>query len=245
VTVASVVVIGNEILTGKFADENGPFFVRRLRELGVDLRRLCVVADTLDDIADEVARCAAVSDVVFTTGGVGPTHDDLTFEGVARAFGVPLVVHPELRATLEAFGVPLTAAHLRMATVPEGSELVTGERVRVPIVRCRNVFVLPGVPALAHRGFEVIAPMLGGTPVRCLRIYARNAEGEVADAMTSTAEAWPAVAIGSYPRFDAEDHTLIVTLESRDPAALAAARAQLEPALRVVRVVEDPPGARG
>lgn len=234
---ASVVIVGNEILTGKFPDENGPFFVRRLRELGVDLLRLSVVPDQLDAIADEVARCSSSHDHVFTTGGVGPTHDDVTFEGIARAFGVGLRVHPDLVEILERFGMA-DDANLRMATVPHGAELVASELTRYPVVRVRNVWVLPGVPSLARKKFEVIAPMLAGTVVRCLRVYARDWESDVAGALAAIQGAHPAVDVGSYPRFEADDHKLIVTLESRDAAALDAARRVLLPRLDVVRVEE-------
>ncbi|MCB9682060.1 MAG: competence/damage-inducible protein A [Alphaproteobacteria bacterium] len=235
---ASVVVIGNEILTGKFADENGPFFIRRFRELGVDLVRLVTIADTIEAIADEVALCAARSDHVFTTGGVGPTHDDLTFEGIAAAFDLPLRVHPDLVALMERFGMPRDAANLRMATLPEGAELVLGEGMHYPVIRVRNVWILPGVPFLAARKFEVIAPMLTGQKVGCLKVYARNQETDVAAALAGIQAAHPGVDIGSYPRFGEGDHSLIVTLESRDPAALAAARAATVSALDVLRVEE-------
>ncbi|MCB9663402.1 MAG: competence/damage-inducible protein A [Alphaproteobacteria bacterium] len=233
---ASVVVIGNEILTGKFADENGPYFVRRFRTLGVDLVRLVVIRDVVDEIADEVARCAQGADHVFTTGGVGPTHDDRTFEGVAAAFDLPLRVDPRLVEIMEGFGMEATDANLRMATVPEGAELVLHPTMPYPVIRVRNVWVLPGVPQLVKQKFEVIAPQLAGEAVRCVRIYANDHESEVASLLAGAQAAHPAVEIGSYPRFHGRDHRLIVTLEARDEVALAAAVERVRQGLDVVRL---------
>lgn len=235
-TVASVVIIGNEILTGKFADENGPFFIRRFRELGVDLQRIVIIRDGLDEIAHEVARCSADSDHVFTTGGVGPTHDDMTFEGVARAFDVPLVLESRLVSLMERFGMPTNQANLRMATLPQGAELRFVEGAHYPVIRVRNVWVLPGVPQLVKRKFEIVAPLIAGRRVECVKVYARNHETDVAMELAGVQSAHPAVDVGSYPRFDGDDHKLIVTLESRDTAALLAARDALLPHLDVVRV---------
>lgn len=233
---ASVIIVGNEILTGKFADENGPYFIRRFRSLGVRLRRLVVVPDETDAIADEVARAAEASDEVFTTGGVGPTHDDVTFEGVAAAFGLPVVVHPDLHAQLVQHGLPDDAANLRMAQVPEGATLVWPTLASFPIVKVRNVWVLPGVPGLVRQKFEAIAPELAGPEVHCRRVFARDREPEVAGWLTDVAARCAGVEIGSYPRWGEGEHRLIVTLESLDGDALELALAAVVARLDVVRV---------
>lgn len=218
---AAVVIIGDEILSGKFPDENGPYLVGRMRALGCDLRRLAVVGDTLDAIGDEVARCAAVHDHVVTTGGVGPTHDDLTLEGVARAFGLGTELRPELVALLDRFGLARTPTNLRMATMPVGAELILAERASFPIVRVRNVWVFPGVPRLMRAKFEEIAPRFAGPLVRCVRVHVDRPETEIAGLLTEVAEVHAAaVAIGSYPREGAGEPQVIVTLESRDEQAL-------------------------
>lgn len=232
---ASVVIIGNEILTGKFADENGPYLIGRLRTLGVDLVRMSVIQDEVDMIAEEVRRCAERSDQVFSTGGVGPTHDDLTFDGVAAAFGVPTALHPELAELVRKHGGADPMA-LRMAMLPVGAELVWPFRGSFPIVRMRNVWVLPGVPALVKQKFEAIAPRFAGTQIGCARIYASDTESEVATPIAEVAAGFPSVAIGSYPRWGEVSHKLIVTLESRDPGALLAARDALAARLSVVAI---------
>src|SRR5919201_3110556 len=120
---AGIVLIGNEILSGKIADANAAYLCRELRELGVDVRRISVIPDDVDTIAAEIAAFSREFDVVFTSGGVGPTHDDVTIEGVARAMQVPVVRHPELVALLERYyGDRLTEAHRKMAEVPQGAE---------------------------------------------------------------------------------------------------------------------------
>jgi molybdenum cofactor synthesis domain-containing protein len=217
---AAVVIIGNEILTGKFADENGPFLIARLRALGVDLRRMVVVPDVLDEIADEVRRCAARYDHVFTTGGVGPTHDDITFEGVALAFGVPLEESAEMVALMRAWGLPTDAANLRMAAVPAGTELIADPALSHPVVKVRNVWVFPGVPHLFRLKFEVVAARFADQAVLTDRVYVTESEARIAERLTSVAQAHPDVDIGSYPRYDSDRYKVIITLECRDSEAL-------------------------
>ncbi|MBA2321791.1 MAG: competence/damage-inducible protein A [Deltaproteobacteria bacterium] len=237
---AALVVIGEEILTGKFADENGPFAIRRLREVGCDLRRLTVVPDDVPVIAAEVLACAASFDVVLTSGGVGPTHDDVTFAGIAAAFDTPLAPHPELLALVRQFGLPENDASRQMATVPLGAVLHRGPGEDVPVVQIRNVFVFPGVPRLFQRKLEIVLPLLAGERVASARLRSRRTELDIAAALGEVAGRFPLVAIGSYPRYEAEEHVL-VTLDSRDLPSLAAAFAALVAALAPVEVVHAPP----
>ena len=233
---AAVIIIGNEILSGKFADENGPYLIKRLRRIGVELCRICVIPDVAETIAAEVALCSASFDHVFTTGGVGPTHDDLTFESVAAGLGVAVETRSELVAFLDHYEMAHTPENLRMCTIPEGAELLKGEVAGFPIIRARNVFILPGVPRLVKQKFEVIAPMIASEEVQCVRIYARDRETEVAAAISAVDAAHPTVQIGSYPRWGDDSHRLIVTVETRDAGALAAPVAELQAALDVVTV---------
>ena len=137
---AAIIIIGNEILTGKFADENAPWLIGRLRSLGVDLGRIVTIPDTIEDIAQEVRTASARFDHVFTSGGVGPTHDDLTLPGVAAALGVPVVRHPELEGILRTrMGAACNEAALRMADLPDGAELWWEGQVHWPLVAPREV----------------------------------------------------------------------------------------------------------
>ena len=220
---AGVVIIGNEILSGKFADENTPWLVARLRELGTDLHRVTVIPDTIDDIADEVSRQSHRYDWVFTTGGVGPTHDDITYEGVARAFHGGVARHPELEAVLRRkLGEACNHAALRMAEVPEGSDLWWDGEVVYPVVVKRNVVIFPGVPSLLKLKFERIAHRFRGVPLATARLTTQRSEPAIAATLTEAQSRWPMVAIGSYPRLDESPMVVIVTFESRDPDALDA-----------------------
>lgn len=220
---AAVIIIGNEILSGKFTDENGPFLIRRLRDLGVDLGRIVVVPDVFDLLVEEVRAAADRFDHVFTSGGVGPTHDDVTLPAVAAAFDRPLVRHPVLVKILaDKLGPRLNEAALRMAEIPEGAELWWDGDVVYPLVVMRNVVLFPGVPALLRMKFDAVAHRFSGVPVTCRRLVTEAGEPEIADALTEAAGTWPAVAIGSYPRFETRPHTVIVTLEGRDVSALDA-----------------------
>ncbi len=223
---AAVLIIGEEILTGKFTDENGPWLIRRLRELGVDLCRIVTLPDIEEEIAAEVRACAARYTWVITTGGVGPTHDDCTFPAIARALGVPLERHPALAARIrEKFGgadpgsgldAGAMAAALRMADIPSGAELWWDGAIRYPQIVAGNVIIMPGVPALVRLKFDAFAWRLQGEPVQTARLWTLAAEPEIADALTAASVRWPQVRIGSYPRFEETPVRVIVTLESRE-----------------------------
>jgi molybdenum cofactor synthesis domain-containing protein len=237
---ASLIVVGSEVLSAKVPDENGPFLARRLRQLGVELRALVTVADRMDDIVEAVDRERRRVDWLFTSGGVGPTHDDVTVPAVARALGRPLVRLPALEAAIRAIhrrlhGSEPSEAALRMAVVPEGTELVGDEGY--PTLRCANVVLLPGVPRFFTWQFERFAPILDGTPFRLACVYLRVPEDRVAPALDAVAHAHPAVEIGSYPRFDDADHLVRLTVEARDLAAVRDALAALLAALPAGAVI--------
>lgn len=240
---AGIVVIGDEILSGKFADENARMLIGELAELGVELRRIAVIPDDLDDIAATVRACADRFDVVFTSGGVGVTHDDLTMAGIARAFDTRVIVEPTLERLLrEYWGERFDDRNLRLAEVPEGAELVYGDDGRWPVVCYRNVYILPGVPRLFASKFRGIRERFRGTPVRLARVYCKGEENVLAPHLDATVAEFPGVKLGSYPRFEEVEFRVIVTAESRDPAALAAATRRLRERLGELIVrLEEPP----
>lgn len=234
---ASLVVVGSEVLSAKVPDENGPWLARRLRELGVELRSVTTVADRVDDIVEAVDRERRRAGWLFTSGGVGPTHDDVTVAAVARALGRPLARHQGLVAVIEAIhrrhhgDEPASEAALRMAVVPAGTELVGDQGY--PTLLCANVFMLPGVPRFFRWQFDRVAALLGGAPFRLAVVYLSVREERIAAPLAAVARAHPGVEIGSYPQFDDGDHLVRVTVESRDLAAvrvaLEALRASLPP----------------
>lgn len=239
---AGIVVIGDEILSGKFADENAAFLIRELRDLGVDLRRISIIPDDLDDIAVTVPDFARRFDLVFTSGGVGPTHDDLTISGIARGFGTGITRHPDLERRVRAYwGEKLAEANLRLADVPEGAELVFGHDTTWPVVAYRNVYILPGVPALFRRKFVDIRDRFRTIPVVTARIYSLGDEGELAPHLDAIVAAHPSVKIGSYPRFSEKDFRVLLTLEGRDGAEVGAATTALAARLGILVVRTEGP----
>jgi molybdenum cofactor synthesis domain-containing protein len=219
---AAVIVIGDEILSGKFVEENAAYLIKELRSLGVGLRRITVIPDILEDIADTVTRDAARHDHVFTSGGVGPTHDDVTMEGIARGFGVRVVRHPEQEQLLRAFyGANIEERNLRMAEVPEGAELVSADHPSWPVTRFKNIYILPGVPIIFRRKFDAIKERFrASSQFHVRRVYCMAEEGAIAahlDAIVADPR-FHGVAVGSYPRFGEPEFRVIVTLEGRDAA---------------------------
>lgn len=229
-TTAAVVVIGNEILSGKFRDTNSPWLATRCRELGIDLVRIHVIPDDVQVIGDTVAAASALCDHVFTTGGVGPTHDDMTMAGVARAFGVALERHAGLAQVLtEKMGDRATPEAMRMADLPAGAELWWDGELFFPQVVMRNVLIFPGVPKLMQKKFDGIAHRLAtGGRVHSERLTTTEAESAIAARLDAAQAAFPGVEIGSYPQFDAKPWTVTVTLDSRDPERLGACLAHLQ-----------------
>jgi len=214
---AGIILIGNEILSGKIRDENAAYLCRELRTLGVDVRRIAVIPDEVGLIADEVATFTKTFDLVFTSGGVGPTHDDVTIEGVARAMAVPVVRHPELVALLERYyRGNVTEAALRMAEIPEGAELVTGGTLRFPTILMRNVYVLPGVPEIFRQKFDALRERFRDQPIHLKNVFVRIGEGMLAEYLNRLLHAFPLLQLGSYPEFSNPEYQVKVTLESRD-----------------------------
>ena len=219
---AAALVIGNEILTGKVQEANVAFLGQELFALGIVLRRVVVCADEEDTIASELDSLRAAHDYVFTSGGVGPTHDDMTVPAIARAFARPLVRDARLeRMIREHFGARTTDGHLRMAELPAGAELVHNESIPWPVLRVENVYVMPGVPEIFRLKFALVRDRLGAeTPFVSRAIYTRCDEGEIAELLERIERAHPGVAIGSYPRFRDPDYSVKLTFDGRDDGAV-------------------------
>jgi molybdenum cofactor synthesis domain-containing protein len=224
---AAILLIGNEILSGKIQDANAAYLCRELRALGVDVRRISVIPDEVDTIAAEIAAQSRDHDVVFTSGGVGPTHDDVTIEGAARAMGVKVVRDPGLAAMLrQYYGDRLNEAHLKMAEVPDGAELVTGGSLRFPTILLRNVYILPGVPEIFRQKFEAIRERFRDQPFHLRNVYVRIGEGTLAAHLNDLLAGFPALMLGSYPEFSNPEYRVKVTLESKDAGYLEEALAR-------------------
>jgi molybdenum cofactor synthesis domain-containing protein len=232
---ACVVIIGNEILSGRTQDVNLKYLGERLNGIGIRLREARVIPDVPEVIVETVNEVRARHDYVFTTGGIGPTHDDITSECVARAFGVPLIRNPEALAILEAHYEPgmLNEARLRMANTPEGASLLRNPVSAAPGFRIGNVFVMAGVPSIMQAMFDGIAHQLaGGPPMLSRTVVAHLPEGAIAAALGALQERFPALEIGSYPFFRQGRFGTSLVLRGTGADALAAAVAELKIVVR-------------
>ena len=217
--------VGNEILSGKTKDENSSYLAGELRNLGVDVRKISVIPDELDLISDEVRHFSSVYDYVFTTGGVGPTHDDLTMDGIAAAFGRSLERHPELESTLrQYYSQDLIEGNLRMADVPQGARLVGGKGMWFPVIAVENVYIFPGVPEILQRKFERIKEMFREAPFYLKEVFLRADEGQIAPVLHRVLADFPDLLLGSYPYFNNPAYSIKLTLESKDASYLERAR---------------------
>ncbi|MEW6585196.1 MAG: competence/damage-inducible protein A [Nitrospirota bacterium] len=217
---AGIIIIGDEILTGKVQDDNAFFMAKELFAHGIHLRRISVIPDSTDEIAEEVRTFSEWYDYVFTSGGIGPTHDDVTIEGIAKAFGVKPVIDPILRETLEKRQGTLSKEQLKMAEVPEGSELFTDETLSFPLIRFRNIYIFPGIPQLLRRKFVAIEKLFNEPLIRVKKVYLKASESGIAPILNEMVGCYKDVKIGSYPVLENDDYTLMITMESLSDADL-------------------------
>ena len=227
---AALIVIGDEILSGRTRDVNIGATADFCADLAIDLMEVRVVADIEDDIVAAVNALRARYTYVFTTGGIGPTHDDITADAIARAFGVPLPIDPAARAMLEARwqdrGIEPNAARLRMARIPQGATLIVNNVSAAPGFRIGNVHVMAGVPVIMRAMLEAIAPTLrGGRKVHSLSVNSRVGEGNVGGPLAALQERFPDVRMGSYPRMGDGTVMTELVLRSPDPVRLREAAA--------------------
>ncbi len=223
-----IIVIGNEVLSGKVEDINSTFLMAEFRELGVRVGRVSIIPDDMKLIAEEVRRFSGIFDAVITTGGVGPTHDDLTFPSVARAFDLAMVRSDELEKVIRSYiKDEIGPGYLRMAMLPEGTELIFPKELPFPITRVKNVYVMPGEPSVLRKKFAAIRESFRQPPFQLRRLFTTLDEGHLADMLDDLQKRHPAVEIGSYPIYGHPDYQTQVTIESKDEAATKAAYAEL------------------
>jgi len=214
---AAAVVIGNEILSGKVTETNAAFLAKELRALGVALRRIVVIPDEVDAIAAAIRELHPAHDVLFTSGGVGPTHDDVTIAGVAQGLGRRVIRHPALEQMIrELSGERLNDARLKMAEVPDGAELVLDGNLRFPTIRVENIYILPGIPELFREKFLAMKDHFAADPYYLRVIYTRALESAIAGYLNATLAAFPELLLGSYPTIGDPEYQVRLTLESKD-----------------------------
>ncbi|GAB4530559.1 MAG: competence/damage-inducible protein A [Roseibium sp.] len=226
VVTAAFLVIGDEILSGRTKDKNIGFLADYLTALGIDLKEVRVVPDEKPEIVGAVNALRARYDYVFTSGGIGPTHDDITAESIAEAFGVPLNLDPRAVAILETHYSPgqFTPARQRMARIPDGAELIENKVSKAPGFRLENVHVMAGVPSIMQAMVDAIAPTLKtGAKMLSETVAADMPESRIAERLAAIQDAHPQTLIGSYPRATDGKFTTQIVVRARDEALLRAA----------------------
>lgn len=228
---AALLVIGDEILSGRTQDANVANVAKWLNTQGIRLREVRVVADDMAAIGEAVNALRARNDYLFTTGGIGPTHDDITVDAIAAALGVGVIVHPRARAVLEGYYAErggLTEARLRMARVPDGATLIENQLSGAPGIRFGNIFIMAGVPRVTLFMLEALDGALeGGAPMLSRTIGCWVPESEVADMLGEIERAYEGCQIGSYPFFRDERGGANFVIRSTDQAVLDACAGEL------------------
>ena len=228
---AAMLVIGDEILSGRTQDANSNYVARQLTAIGIDLKEVRVVGDVEEEIVAALNALRSRYDFIFTSGGIGPTHDDITADAVAKAFGVGIDYHPEAYALLEARYAPgeFNQARKRMARVPDGGTLIKNSASVAPGFQIENVFVMAGVPMVMRAMMEEVLPRLPrGAPVLSVTISTALAEGTIAQGLADIQKVYPQTAIGSYPWYRDGKFGAQLVVRSRDQAAVEAAARDIE-----------------
>ena len=225
---AGLLVIGNEILSGKVVDTNSPYLAKELRELGVDLDRILTIPDDIAGIAREVRAMSEAYDFVFTSGGIGPTHDDVTMDAIAVAFDREIVESDSMIERMQrAQGKPPNESQRKMAQIPADAVLIDSGDLWFPIVVVENVHIFPGIPELLRKKFQSIRERFRGIPFQLSRIYVTKSESDIAHSLNELLVDIPELMLGSYPRIAEEHYRVLLTLESRDADYLKRAVASL------------------
>ncbi len=245
---ACILIIGNEVLSGRTQDVNVKFLATRLGELGIPVREVRIIPDVADTIVGTLNEVRARFDHVFTTGGIGPTHDDITSECVAAAFGVPWEPHPEAWARMDRHYAPgeFNAARQRMATMPRGASLIENPISIAPGFTIGNVHVMAGVPRIMQAMFESLAPTLaGGAPIQSRAVHtARVPEGRIAEGLAAIQARHPDLDLGSYPYYRKDASGVAIVAKGTDAAAAEAAIAEVAALMRALGgepVAGEPP----
>jgi molybdenum cofactor synthesis domain-containing protein len=238
IVTAALLVIGDEILSGRTKDKNSGTIAEHLTAIGIRLKEIRVVGDDEGEIGAAVNALRPRYDYVFTTGGIGPTHDDITADSIAKAFGVSIGVDPRAQKALSDHyarsGFELTPARLRMARIPAGAKLIANPISGAPGFRIANVIVMAGVPAIMEAMLKAVTPELEtGAKVLSVTVRVARPESEIADVLSAHQRRYPDVAMGSYPSMWDGHFECDLVLRSSDPARLAEAEETLKAALKL------------
>jgi len=225
---AGIIIIGNEILSGKVRDSNSYFLACELRELGVDVKSIFVIPDEIDIIGETALEFSNKYDYVFTSGGVGPTHDDVTMAGIANGFDVKLSRHPDIEKLLfSRFDNAMNDAVLKMTELPEGTEVYIQKGMRYPVISFRNIFIFAGIPDYLRDKFTMIKERFRSSSFYLKRLFLNGHESEFAEILESVVMNNKEVNFGSYPVLGQPDYRVVVTAESKSEQLLKKAMDEL------------------
>lgn len=214
-------IVGNEILSGKVVDQNAAYLTKALRTIGVSVERIVVIPDEVDVIAEEIRSSRKCFDLIFSCGGIGPTHDDVTMQGLAKGLGCPLIRHPELIQILkEVYGPHLSSHQMRLADVPGGTRFIHSEHLRVPVLQFEQIYIFPGIPELVVKKFEAIKEGFREKPFYLTKIHLDQREEGIAPYLDQALKAYPKLLLGSYPILHNPLYKILLTLESKDKTYL-------------------------
>lgn len=225
---AGIIIIGDEILSGKVQDSNSFLLASELRALGVSVMRISVIPDDIVTIGSEALSFSKTFDYVFTSGGVGPTHDDVTVAGIAQGFGVKLIRHPVLEEKFrQRYGESCNDAVLKMAEVPEGAELLDFGNARFPLVVFRNIYIFPGIPKYLREKFRLVKERFRSSALFLRKLFLNAEETDIAADLNTIVSENKEVSFGSYPILDNPEYKLVITVECRSENSLSKAVGQL------------------
>jgi molybdenum cofactor synthesis domain-containing protein len=212
-----IILVGNEILSGKIVDKNAVYLTKALRDMGVTVERIVVIPDQIEVISEEIKTMQRHFDLIFVCGGIGPTHDDVTMQGLAEGLDTKLIRHSDLIQTLkEVYGPSLSEAQMRMADVPKGTHLVHSEQLRVPVLQFEQIYIFPGIPELVVKKFEAIKERFRELPFYLTKIYLDQREVAIAHLLEETLHFYPKLLLGSYPILNNSGYKILLTLESKE-----------------------------
>lgn len=240
---AGILIIGNEILSGKTHDTNSHYLNCELRSLGVEVQEVLVIPDDVDIIAKCAVEFSSRFDLVFTSGGVGPTHDDVTIEGIAKGFGVKLTYSQQLIDILKTWYKEEFNEHrLKMAYIPEGAELLTNNALLFPLIIFRNIYIFPGIPEVLQEKFKAVRENFREAPYYLTSVYLSVGECNIVGHLNNLVTSYPELLVGSYPVLNNSSYKVKVTLESKDADYLHKATKDLLADIPAKVVVEVIPG---
>ena len=219
---AGIIIIGDEILSGKVQDSNSFYLASELRNLGVSLMRISVIPDNIEVIGKETVEFSGQYDFVLTSGGVGPTHDDVTMEGIAGGFNARLIRHPQLEEYFKLkYGDRLNQAVLKMTEVPEGSDIIDFSDMSFPLVKFRNIFVFPGIPEYLRNKFSLLKERFRSSAFYLRRLFLNTNESDIAGILSTVVAENRDVSFGSYPVLGNPEYQIIITAESKSETAVS------------------------